>query len=103
MKDELRTITKILEISTIHITEKDNEKLKTIKINDEDMWVIKHVFGFIILINTEEFEEMKREYSNYGLSNSFIEILEIAKRNKCQYINIDRDNTIYNDLEKYNW
>ena len=89
-------ITTNLDVSTTHITKKDMWIL--------DDWayplqftVYDHDYGYYIyipeIINSKELAAI-------GMSKNFIHLLKLAKKNKCSFLNIDRDGVTYTDLSE---
>jgi hypothetical protein len=107
-------IRKVLDISTAHITETDNEVLRG-----------KFVSGFYILATPIACDPIDGGFYVYlglgndaqevindlcsipddgpKLSSAFMSILNWAKNLECDIIKFDCDGTIYDDLTQFKW
>jgi hypothetical protein len=94
-KDPL--ISKVLDVSTAHISEKDDELLKK---TNQFLSVYNYEFGYIVCINVFV---KRKPLKVYGYSDHIIKILYKAKKLNCSYVIFDADGVIYDDLRQFNW
>ena len=96
-------IQKTLVLSTAHVTEKDNNFLSNNNIAFSSVYV--NDYGYSIFINPHievlklEIEELK----NLGLSNNFCDLMQLAHDKKCEYLKLDCDGNIYQELPSFDW
>ncbi len=100
-------ISKILDISTGHITENDNDLL-----GKEDCPVVAYPYGpeedqygYLVCVKMDE-EAFQTEVilsKEYGFSESFIKIYKAAHAHGIEYVRFDRDGVEYEDIPIYNW
>lgn len=93
---------KVLDISTAHITNKDNELLR---ISSEgqtatSLVVYDYAYGYFIAVPDELTAEAYREE---GFSEALISILTYAKITGCDYVQLDGDGITYTDLQTFDW
>jgi hypothetical protein len=100
-------IVNCLELSTAHISPKDNELL--MKAGDMD-WgpiVYNYEYGFFVYAHAfddiEYFNECSAKYLKLGFSPEFVELLMKARVHKCKYLQLDADGTIYDDVPTFEW
>lgn len=109
-------IEKMLVISTGHITYNDMKVLSDGDSNDYPYTRLSTEYGIIIFLtsdmvipprsNSADFildSNEKPSLNVSAFSKEFIEILRIAKDNKCCYINFDSDGTIVPELKEFDW
>ncbi len=91
-------IQKILVISTAHITLKDNKHLEYDAIFPDKAKLIvdKFNYGYYICVSNNP---IKNEFYSDAVWN----LIQLAKDQGCQYLKLDRDGQIYNELEKFDW
>lgn len=96
---------KCLDVSTAHITEKDNELL-----GQEDLAVNAAIsaygyeYGFYVYssdgaTSEADFARMKEA----GFSEELLNLIRIAYERGCKFLTLDRDGPIYNDLPQFDW
>lgn len=83
-------IKRILDLSTGHIEETDNNLLKS----ENEFSVAECEYGYFFFVVDDIF------YEKY--SKSFKKVIALAKENDCSFICLDRDGDIINDTEKLN-
>ena len=90
-------ITKMLTLSTAHIT-KDTAKLLEVEPNTDEMQLCvynKADFGWFIYVN--DFLEDR------GIPDDLYKCLELAKENDCNWLCLDCDGDVVDELEVYEW
>lgn len=98
-------IQRYLVVSTGHISKMDSKGLDwewsddNIDLNHlHKLIVYKFEYGWILWIDT------KLIFSDYkGYSPAFKHLIKLAKKNKCQYLKIDRDGPEYDGLTLFDW
>lgn len=101
-----REIQKMLIVSTAHISKDDNEILGTFGEPDGPMCLIvdPYPYGYIVWIGTYSGdEEYPGQIKDEGLSDEFISLMELAEQLGCEYLKLDRDGPIYDDLPTFEW
>jgi hypothetical protein len=97
-------ITKNLDISTVHISEQDNEKLCS---NRDNGPLIIHPYGegHFIYVEQDEvhFMETLDKLMKERYSHAFIEIMQLAHDLGCAFIQLDGAGTEYKHLTKFDW
>lgn len=97
-------ITKNLDISTVHISEQDNELLCS---NGDNGPLITHPYGEGHFIYVEQNEKLFQETIDNVIkerySQAFIEIMQLAHDLGCAYIQLDGAGTEYKHLTKFDW
>jgi hypothetical protein len=100
----LFAITKNLDISTVHISEQDSERLSS---NGDNGTLIVHPYEeghFIYVENIQElFEITIDKLIKEGYSHAFIEIMQLAHDLGCAFIQLDGDGTEYKHMLKFDW
>lgn len=99
-------ITKVMEASTGHITEKDNKLLNSSCIflekgKDFSNPILHYKYEEGSFIYVPQF--FKRPLKEYGYSKDFINLMRLAHENKCKYLQLDRDALIYPELPQFDW
>lgn len=102
-------ITKNFDCSTAHISKLDNALLKravsgyqtpVIVYNYREGYFVYVPYGIGSINGVEaEYESIKK----YGLSEAFINLLKIAARLECKYLQLDADAMEYEDLPTFDW
>jgi hypothetical protein len=97
-------ITKNLDISTVHITEQDSERLCS---NGDNGPLIVHHYGegHFIYVEQDEvhFMETLDKLMKNRYSHAFIEIMQLAHDLGCAFIQLDGAGTEYKHLAKFDW
>lgn len=97
-------ITKNLDISTVHISEQDNEKLCS---NGDNGPLIIHPYGegHFIYVEQDEvhFMETLDKLMKERYSHAFIDIMQLAHDLGCAFIQLDGAGTEYKHLTKFDW
>ena len=90
-------ITKMLTISTAHITEETATKLD-LEPNTDDMQLsvyLKADYGWLIWAN--------KDLDNCNAPDDLRKCLELAKANDCEWLCLDCDGEIVDGLVAYEW
>jgi len=88
------------EISTIHITRKDNKILECL--NQEPFRVVQHQYGYWINLDFTE-EDCVEAIEVYGLSKDLIVLLKHARNKGCNWAYFDRDVKPNNNFRQFIW
>jgi hypothetical protein len=97
------SINNYLDISTCHITEKDNQLLTQAAKGDSDNPVVTYdyEYGYFVYVPTND--PIYNALIPYGYSKQFIKILKRACILHCGFVLFDGNGTEYNDLESFSW
>ena len=98
-------IYKILIISTAHITDTDGAQLQFDANSNlcTELIVSKYdEFGHMIYVPKTK-DPNREKYIAEKYSPSFMKLLEITRKQKCQYLRADRDGPVYDHLPTYEW
>ena len=102
-------LVKSLDISTGHLTLKDEDLLKEASKGTTANPVVAYKYeeGYFVYCSGEGIRDVDTEdeygYLSYGYSIQFLAILKRAKELGCKYVQFDRDGVSYEDLETYEW
>jgi len=110
-------INKCFEASTGHITKEDSVLLNTSGDNGQDALcvyaygassegIIDDQYGYFIHVPLDEptdFLDTIKSAKQAGYSEALCNLMELARRNDCKYLQLDRDGVEYDDLPKHNW
>jgi hypothetical protein len=88
-------ISRMLTVSTAHITLADNKKLSPK--NPSSVISIDQGFGYLISIR----DYTKKELAGY--SAAFRKLLKIAAEQDCAWLSIDRDGPVHKHLKTFKW
>ena len=90
-------ITKMLTLSTAHITEDTNRLLANEPYTDGMQLSVftKADFGWFIYINDD--------FENRSIPDDLRACLELAKKNECKWLCLDCDGDVVDELEEYEW
>lgn len=103
---------KLMDISTIHITEKDNELLLAdVRLGNENRKSIVEQlhYGYIVYVPEASIVKIRgccnspKELKKLGYSKYFIDIMENAINQNFGFIKFDAEGIQYEDLEKFEW
>ena len=83
-------ISKILTISTAHLSQEDIKFLEY-----KQLYSFKSEYGYIISTFNWGY--------NTGFSETFLNLLVLATRNDCTYLQFDRDASILPDFPTFKW
>ena len=106
------TITKVFDVSTNHISKRDDEIIlatshafKEGDVACTDLIVYEYEEGCFIFAAIEDdvVEDFYTTLEGQGLSHEFIALLRLAKQFGCKYLQLDRDGEIYDNLPTFNW
>jgi hypothetical protein len=106
-------IVKAFEASSSHITPKDDKLLKQKDLCSLATYEVRGggiLYGFLIytgLKDNTSIHEM-RSFSDKaikaeGYSKAFINLLKIARKNGCKFLQLDCDGVEYDDLPTFDW
>ena len=90
-------IYRMLDLSTCHITKETNDALLEEKIQDV-VYYQKPGYGFFIHI-----PECLEDVEDGDIPDDLFKCLVYALENRCDWINLDCDGVIEEDLPKYVW
>jgi hypothetical protein len=90
-------ITHSLCLSTIHITENDNNILTK---NEDNIPIVVYSYKYGFLIHVPAITEGLIEY---GFSEELIRIIKKAIKLGCTYVHLDSIGIEYEDLPKFKW
>jgi len=109
-------LVKSLDISTGHLTEKDNSLLEEASKDPPPglasanpvIAYSTYTEGYFVYCPDKEegiLDTMEGEYGylSYGYSTQFVAILKRAQELGCKYVQFDCDGISYEDLEYYEW
>jgi hypothetical protein len=101
-------IAKSLVISTAHITRQDGEKLQCGCNPDSPSPVVayeKRGYGFWVHVfgSDEQDCHTDADIKAAGYSNAFLGLLTLARRLKCEWLMLDRDGPVREDLPQFDW
>lgn len=102
------TICKHLDISTVHLTEEDNDILSNFC---TDISYGEHDYGFYVSVPDVDYESPDdgtlhakiNQALEDGLSESFVNILKYAHKNDCSIVVFDRDGEVDENLPTFDW
>ena len=91
-------IIKVWDIAMEHITQTDADKLGLSRFPG---CVIPYDEGVTIIVSDDE--DQAAAMQDYGMSEAFLRIWELAREHEVHEIRIDADGTQYSDLEVFEW
>jgi len=94
-------IFKCLDVSTAHITEKDNELLRK---EDLALSVYDYEYGYFLYSGdgaTSEADFARME--DAGFSKELLNLVRIAHEKGCKFLCLDCDGPVYNDIPQFDW
>lgn len=99
-------IFKVFDASTGHITKKDDELLKGF--DDDPMHpciIYSYAEGYFIFVfyDKDSLSEKKEELKEFGFSQEFVNLFEIASKAGCKFLNLDCDGPAYSDIPTFTW
>jgi ssDNA-binding Zn-finger/Zn-ribbon topoisomerase 1 len=96
-------IQKYMDVSTGHITKRDNMLLiEACKADTGNPLVAyKYQYGYWIACGSNP--DYYKSFKEYGYSENFVAIVARAQEFKCTYVQIDCDGIQYDDLETFDW
>ena len=97
-------INKVLDISTGHLTKKDNELLTEAGKGETGNPIVAYIYeyGYFVFV-PEEDDGLNQHAETYGYSKTFTKIMTRARELKCKYIQFDGIGIEYEDLEVFDW
>lgn len=107
-------IVKVFEASTCHITEEDDKLLRQDGQSELSVYDIKGgevQYGYLIytgLDNGTSVDEQNPSFTKdslktAGFSDALVNLLSLAKKSGCKFLQLDCDGVEYEDLPKFNW
>jgi|10_taG_2_1085330.scaffolds.fasta_scaffold136573_2 hypothetical protein len=98
---------KYIDVSTAHITEKDDKLLRDcMDGNSEDIAPAGHKKqgegGYWIWVN-RHCSWCEEAYEKSEFSPAFINLMERATHSDADWMNLDCDGQVYDDLPQHNW
>jgi hypothetical protein len=108
MKRTLKTnpfTSKVLDVSTVHISQEDNELLVDTHLTESPIIAYQSDCGYFVYIpqDKELYDGFPEKAKSFGHSKAFINLIDKARNMECQYIHLDRDGTTYSDIPKFKW
>jgi hypothetical protein len=98
-------IQKDMDVSTGHLTKKDNVLL--IEACTEDtanpVTAYGYQFGYWVFCGHDSDPNYLKPFKKYGYSKNFIAIVARAQELGCTYVQFDGDGIQYDDLETFDW
>ena len=98
-------IQKTLVVSTAHITSMDSDQLGDDANSNLSVDLIVscyNEFGHSIWVPETEDPNREKDIARV-YSQAFMKLLEITREQRCQYLRVDRDGPIYDNLPTYEW
>lgn len=97
----------VMVVSTAHITQQDNERLP-LHLDPEPGRIASLVgddtrYGYLVYCGAEDFDAAMDDARDAGFSDALINLLTIAHKRGCRYLNLDRDGEVYDDLPTFEW
>lgn len=99
-------IMKLLDVSTTHITPADALELDLMSVTKDPELVVYTKLGpetrygwFVPLCDGEQIKSAR----SAGMSDLFVEILLSAQELGCNWVQFDRDGTVYDGLPRGDW
>jgi hypothetical protein len=94
---------KCFEASTAHISVEDNELLK--RPTDRDIFAVyTYDYGYFIYTGAGEYTDDEfTAAKNAGYSDALINLIKLAAKNDCKFLNLDADGFVYDDLPPFDW
>ena len=99
MKNLPRGVFTFLDVSTLHITERDNELLK--QTYEFPLSIYEYECGYFV--HAAGAEDATQSLYNFGMSEAFIKLWEHACRLDCWYLRLDADGTEFEEFETFEW
>ena len=101
-------IEKVLNLSTAHITAKDNERLlyATENGHPDAGWIIPiEDYGYMIFVpsNQEEVDQHVFGFSRMGMSTAFAKIFRLTAEHECTWMRLDCDIPPVPELKQFDW
>lgn len=91
-------IQKYFVVSTAHITKEENDDLINAPHTDSPLCVHSNEYHHVIAIPQEDLDDFED-----SVSGNILNLLKIAKKNGCDYLKLDCDGFVYDDLPKFDW
>lgn len=100
-------INKVLDCSTAHITNNDNNLLKEASEAPKDSVnqnpIIAHEYEYGFLVYVPEDKDIRESALKYGYSKEFTNLIDKARELDCKYLQLDSDGVTYNNIFRFNW
>ena len=93
-----------LDVSTGHLTEKDNDLLTEAGEGESGNPIVAYIYeyGYFVFV-PEKDEGLNQHAETYGYSKTFTKTMTRARELKCKYIQFDSVGVQYDDLEVFDW
>lgn len=92
-------ILKVLDVSTSHITDKDDKLLAG---SDFPGCAISYAYGYSVIVLKAQ-PDIVESYRRYGMSEEFCRVYTWAEKLDVAEVRFDRDGTVYEDLPEFDW
>jgi hypothetical protein len=105
-------IAKCFEANMCHISKKDDELIlatahafKEGDVACTDLIVYEYEEGCFIFAAYEddEAEDIYTSLEGQGYSKALLDLLRLARKHECKYLQLDRDGVEYEDLPTFKW
>lgn len=100
-------ISKNLEVSTLHITQRDANLLDVAADcpGAPPVVVYKYPEGYFLYVpeSTADFKDTILIAHKVGFSQGLLNLMANAYQNKCEYVHLDCDSEVYPDLPTHEW
>jgi len=97
-------INKVLDCSTAHITNNDNNLLKEASkdsVNQNPVIAYEYEYGFLVYV--PEDKDIRESALKYGYSKEFTNLIDKARELNCKYLQLDGDGIVYYDAPQFDW
>ena len=97
-------VEKYFSVSTVHITQEDCQKLSWPQ-EDLPIQVVAHENGWWIAVYDEQMlkEDVFPWMRGYGYSEAFINVIKMASKANCLWLNIDYNGDLVEGLSFCDW
>jgi hypothetical protein len=103
-------IDKVLVVSTAHIRAQDDALLHNASTDVLSTSLVVHnldpgylVYGIDLNYQEEGNKTMEAELREEGFSEELLHLLQAAYTNGCDYLRLDPDGTVYDDIRRFEW
>ena len=95
----------VADISTAHITPRDNELLSgPTPSSGFFMLVVATEYGWLVHVEgLHTDEERQADWRNAGMSNKFVDTCVLASTQGCKWADFDCDGIVYDSLPQVDW
>lgn len=93
-----------LDVSTAHMTARDNEILASVPNHMLPVTVTEHEYGYFVQFSEDvPMEDISEQSRAAGLSDAFVGVLRYARERHCFLINLDADAEQVDNLPAHDW